>query len=188
MTKFYKWLLFISSYAPLYLLLAISTYDFKLTPFQYYKSILNSGTNLYFWFVIVTLFIVSFVAIGYFKFISLNERRSLTGLKPINESILSYLITYVIPLTAMDVSSINSLVVNGFLFLIIGIVYVNSDLLYLNILLILFGYRVYNDSSNNIIITNYSKNELTIYMNTGESILCRKVVKGVYLVRSQKQT
>lgn len=183
MTKFYKWLLFISSYAPLYLLLAINNYDFKLTPVAYFKTVLSSDPKLYFWIVIVTLFIVSFVAVGYFKLISLNDSRSLIGLKPMNESVLSYLITYVIPLTAMNVSSTNSLVVNGLLFMIIGIVYVNSDLLYLNILLILFGYRVYNDPSNNVIITNYSKDELTTYMNTGEWVLCRKVVKGVYLVR-----
>ncbi|AOZ94904.1 hypothetical protein [Paenibacillus crassostreae] len=183
MTRFYKWLLFISSYAPLYLLLAINNYDFKLIPVEYFKTVLGSEPMLYFWIVIVILFIISFVAVGYFRFISLNDSRGLIGLKPMNESVLSYLITYVIPLTAMNVSSTNSLVVNGLLFIIIGIVYVNSDLLYLNILLILFGYRVYNDASNNVIITNYSKDELTNFMNTGERVLCRKVVNGVYLMR-----
>lgn len=183
MTKLYKWLLFISSYAPLYLLLAINNYDFKLTPVAFFKAVLISETKLYFWIVIVSLFIISFVAVGYFRFISLNDSRSLATLKPINESVLSYLIAYVIPLTAMNISSTNSLVVNGLLFMIIGIVYVNSDLLYLNILLILIGYRVYNDPSNNVIITNYSRDELTTYMNTRERVLCRKVVKGVYLVR-----
>jgi hypothetical protein len=183
MTKIYKWLLFISSYAPLYLLLAVNNYDFKLTLIKNINTIISNEQKLIFWIIIISLFLISLVAILYFKLISLNDSRSLNGLKPINDSVLSYFITYVIPLTAMNVLSINSLLINGLLFLIIGVVYVNVDLLYLNILLIFFGYRVYNDQSNNVIITNYNRNDLTIYMNTGEQILCRKIVKNIYLVR-----
>lgn len=186
MTKLYKWLLFISSYAPLYLLLAINNYDFNITPVKYIRGVIGNDQKVVFWIVIIILFVISFVSMGYFKFISQNESRKIQGLKPINENILSYLITYVIPLTAMDINSLNSLVVNALLFLIIGIVYVKSDLVYLNILLILLGFRVYNDTSDNVIITNFKKDELTVSINRDESLLCRKVVRGVYLVRRPK--
>lgn len=183
MTKLYKWLLFISSYAPLYVLVAISNYDFALTPFVYFKDVWISGNQLIFWVTIIVLLLLSFLAIGYFKWSDLNDSIKLEGLKPMNESILSYLITYVVPLTAMDVSSVNSLLVNVVLFLVIGIVYVNSNLVYLNILLILMGYRVYNDASDNVIITNYTKNELTHSVRDGNNVLCKEVTRGIYLVR-----
>ncbi|RED65530.1 hypothetical protein [Cohnella lupini] len=183
MTKGYKWLLFISSYAPLYVLLGINNYRFESNAIEFMKAEASDSTRLAFWATILVLFAVSFAAIGYFRWIGLNERRSFQGLKPINESVLSYMISYVVPLTALNIDSVNSLAVNAFLFLIFGIVYVNNDLLYLNILLILFGYKVYADASGDVIITNYSKDRLTVMMNNGEPVSCRKVVKGVYLLR-----
>ena len=186
MTKFYKWLLFISSYAPLYVLLAIEIFDFDSTPVTYVKGVFENVHQLTFWIVIIVLFVISIISVSYFKLISMNDRRTLIGLKPLNESVLSYLITYVIPLTNMDIASLNSLLVNAVLFLVIGIVYVKSDLIYLNILLILLGFKVYNDSTGNVIITNYKKDELTVSENTGESLMCRKIVRGVYLIRRKK--
>lgn len=186
MTKFYKWLLFISSYAPLYFLLAINNYNFDFTPITFIAEMCGNPRQVTFWIVITVLFSISLVSVSYFEFIGLNERRIVNGLKPLNESVLSYLITYVIPLTAMDISSVNSLLVNALLFIIIGIVYVKSELVYLNILLILLGFRVYNDSTGNVIITNYKKDDLTVFENSNKSLLCRKVVRGVYLLRRPK--
>lgn len=186
MTNFFKWLLFISSYAPLYVLLAINNYNFSCTPLSFIKQVSGNAQHLIFWIVIIFLFIISMVSVIYFKFISLNERRSLTELKPINENVLTYLIPFVIPLIEMDINSLNSLLVNAILFLIIGILYVKSDLVYINILLILIGFRVYIDSVGNVVITDYKKNDLRTSINASEDLLCRKVIKGVYLVRRQK--
>jgi hypothetical protein len=86
----------------------------------------------------------------------------------------------------MQINSINSLVVNAFIFVIIGIVYVNSDLMYPNIMLILRGFKVYSDLSDNVVITNNKKDALTVSNNTGDELLCRNVVRGVYLVRRPK--
>ena len=186
MTNFYKWLLFISSYAPLYVLLAINNFHFDCTPVTYFKGVFENVQQLTFWIVITVLFVISIISVSYFELISMNNRKTLKKLKPSNESVLSYLITYVIPLTKMDINSVNSLLVNALLFLMIGIVYVKSDLVYLNILLILLGFRVYIDSTGDVIITNYKKDELTVSINTGESLMCRKVVRGVYLIRRTK--
>ncbi|CDX00847.1 Hypothetical protein DPCES_0960 [Desulfitobacterium hafniense] len=187
MTIFYKWLLFISSYTPLYVLLAIDNYNFKCTPIAYFKGVLDDTSLLVFWIVIITLFVISILSVSYFVFISLNDTRVAEDVKPINESVLSYLITYVIPLINMNVNSVNSLLVNLLLFLVIGVVYVKSDLIYLNILLILLGFRVYNDPRGNVIITNYSRDELISSVNTMELLSYRNVVKGVYLVRRKKE-
>ncbi|WP_163537400.1 hypothetical protein [Gracilibacillus sp. YIM 98692] len=186
MTNFYKWLLFISSYAPLYLLLAINNYNFNITPMCYIKQVTDNIQHLVFWIVIIFLFLISILSVSYFKFISLNERRKVPGLKPINEGVLTYLIPYVIPLLEMNINSLNSLLVNALLFLIIGIVYVKSDLLYINILLILLGFRVYKDLNGNVVITDYKRDELTVSQNNSETLRCRKVVKGVYLIRREK--
>lgn len=186
MTKLFKWLLFISSYAPLYVLIALDNYDFSITPIAYLKDVILIGRQLAFWITMLVLLIVSFLAIGYYRWISLNDNKVLSDLKPLNESVLSYLITYVVPLTAMEVDSVNSVVVNVLLFIIIGVVYVNSNLVYLNILLILMGYRVYSDAEENVIITNYSKNEITISIGEVDRLPCREVTKGIYLIRKPR--
>lgn len=187
MTKFYKWLLFISSYAPLYVLIAVDNYDFKQTPYVYFNDVWVNENHLVFWLTIVVLLIVSLLAVSYFKWRSLNDSKMLVGLKPLNENILSYLIMYVIPLTAMDIANVNSLIVNLILFIVIGIVYVNSNLVYLNILLILMGFRVYSDAHDNVIITNFSKDEITSSKVDGKKLPSRMVTNGIYLVRKQKQ-
>lgn len=183
MKQMFKWLLFISSYAPLYILIALDNYNFKLAPINYFKSVMQSNQLLLFWIVVICLLILSILAISYFSWISLNDERTLTKLVPLNESVLSYLITYVIPLTAMDITSINSLIVNTILFIVIGLVYVNSDLVYLNVILIIMGYRIYNDESENVIITNYSKNDIKISIVEQTSLPCAEVTKGIYLLR-----
>lgn len=183
MKRIFKWLLFISSYVPLYILIALDNYNFKLSPMSYFKSVMQSNQLLIFWVVVICLILLSILAISYFSWISLNDERTLTKLTPLNESVLSYLITYVIPLTAMDITSVNSLVVNSILFLVIGIVYVNSDLVYLNVILIIMGYRIYTDGAENVIITNYSKNDIKISIVEESSLPCREVTKGIYLLR-----
>ncbi|PLR78335.1 hypothetical protein CU633_05870 [Bacillus sp. V3-13] len=183
MAKFYKWLLFISSYAPLYLLLALNNYKFDKTIIENYKEAISTTHKMTFWIVIISLFIISLITVYVLKHISLNQRRKFQGLKPINDSILSYIITYVVPLTVIDIDSVNSMVVNLVLFMIVGIIYVNNDLLYLNILLIFIGFRVYADNDDNKIITNIEKNELKELTNANMDMLYREVAKGVYLIR-----
>lgn len=183
MTSFYKWLLFISSYAPLYLLLAINNYKYNISLISNIKQVSDNIQHLVFWIVVIFLFIISIISVSYFKYISLNARTTVSGLKPINEGVLTYLIPYLIPLLEMNINSINSLLVNALLFLIIGIVYVKSDLLYINILLILLGFKVYTDSNGNVIISDYNGDELTVSQNNNETLQCRKIVKGVYLIR-----
>lgn len=183
MPNFFKWLLFISSYAPLYLLLAVNNYKFDNTPFDNYKKILENAQQLTFWIIIIALFMISVLSVSYFRFISLNSKTKISGLTPLNQSVLNYFITYVIPLTNMNINSVNSLIVNALLFLIIGIVYVKSDFVYLNILLIILGFTIYNDSIGNVIITNYKKDDLISFEKSGNSLKCRKVVRGVYLIK-----
>ena len=76
--------------------------------------------QLIFWIVIIIFFLISIISVSYFEFISMNDRRTLKEPKLLNESVLSYLITDVIPLTNMDINSVNSLLVNALLYLIIG--------------------------------------------------------------------
>jgi len=185
-TKFYKWLLFISSYAPLYLLLALNNYEFKKKIDKSFEDVFENTPELIFWIVIGSLLIISLITVFILKGWSLNETRVLGKLTNVNESILSYIITYVVPLTVIDTKDINSMVVNLVLFLIIGFIYVNNDLIYLNVLLIIVGFRVYSDEEGNKIITDLDKNELFDIINDGLFVKYREIAKGVLLIRKER--
>ncbi|WP_262173159.1 hypothetical protein [Saccharococcus sp. Marseille-Q5394] len=186
-TKFYKWLLFISSYAPLYLLLAINNYNFEESITVNIRKSFEDKPQFIFWLVIIVLFLISLLTVLVLKKWSLNEKMVLGKLSNFNENILSYIITYVVPLTVININDVNSMVVNLVLFLIIGYIYVNNDLIYLNVLLLIVGFRVYSDESGNKIITDLEKNELTEKVNEGVLVKYREIARGVYLIR-KKQT
>lgn len=185
MTQFYKWLLFISSYAPLYLLVALNNYKFEESFLWNFHDVAETSYKQWFWIVLITLFIISIVTVLILQSVSLNETRQIDNLVSINENILSYIITYVVPLTVINIDNINSLLVNLVLFIIIGIIYVNNDLIYLNILIIFIGFHVYKDSMDNKIITNLSKNELKEITVSNEPVKYRELAKGIFLVKKK---
>lgn len=94
----------------------------------------------------------------------------------VSENIVSYVMTYIVPLTTLTVQSkLSDIVVNIILFLIIMILYVRLDLTYLNPVLLLFGYNIYkvylvqmngknylnnNDNDNMYSITRKSTSKL----------------------------
>lgn len=180
---FFKWILFISSYAPLYLLVAINNYDYGNSVRENIENYSNDKVHLTFWLILFILVIISFIPIIVMKRISMNGTTQLFQMTNYNENILSYIITYVVPLTVININETNSLLVNVILFIMIGIIYVKNDLIYLNILLLLTGFRVYCDQNNIKIITDYSNNEVKEILVSKKVIPLRKLSNEVILIR-----
>ena len=64
-------------------------------------------------------------------------------LKNVNYDHLTFLATYIIPLTTLDLSKISVLVLFLLLLLIMGIIYIRTDLFYANPSLALMGFSIY---------------------------------------------
>ncbi|MDG2764819.1 hypothetical protein P7M25_26160, partial [Vibrio parahaemolyticus] len=151
--KLFKLSLFISSYIPLYILIFINEMD-ELN----IKSVVEVyNMNNRFWEVVLLLSVVSiFSTIAFFN-LNHTKRVAFKNVESINNDILDYFITYIIPLITVDITKNTSILVNLIIFFIIGVYYVENDLMYLNILLIFIGYKVYKDIFDNIIISKKDK-------------------------------
>jgi hypothetical protein len=143
-----KWLLFFSSYFPLYLIIAVQTraieFDFLIfeTPvymIQGYETSLMSIA-----FIIFGLLVLFFLVVviwftrqinGQSKDIKQPERR--------NELVITYVLVHIVPFAFINYSATLNLIAFLILFLSIGIIQVRSSHLYINPVLAAMRYDFY---------------------------------------------
>lgn len=165
--KVFKVNLFISSYIPLYILIFLNEMqDLNIVSII---EVYNKNNKL--WIVLMLMSILSIIAMIVFLNFNHTTRKSFEDVESINNDILDYFITYIIPIMTVDITKNTSILVNLIIFLIIAIYYTESDLMYLNILLIFIGYKVYRDKFDNIIISKKNKDSF----KRNKNILCKKI-------------
>ena len=150
LTNLFKVFLFISSYSPLYLIVAISILPFKNFDLN---SIIQNKLELTVYIILIVLFILSFLPLLYINKCECNDDISGKQVSRKNEEILSYLVTYIVPLLAIDMEKISTLITNAVLFILIGFLYVKSNMLHINITFLIFGWNIYEDELGRIIIS-----------------------------------
>ena len=77
-----------------------------------------------------------------------------------DDTIISYMMSYIIPILSVNFNDYGVIAVNFFMFLLIGYLYIRLNLLYLNPLWSIGGYLSYRANSEVIIITNIKYAEL----------------------------
>ena len=159
-------IMFISSYFPLYIMITI----------LYYKKIIEGFKCMNVFSIIVTLALGLFIIISIFSIVLLrlgkgSKEKLIEDLERPDDTVLSYIMTYIIPLVTNGDNTTEVYIANIFLFILIGYIYLRLNLIYLNPLWAMFGYMIYRDSNREVIITNISREHLK-YMNK---------LKGYYL-------
>jgi len=185
--KMMKIKMFISSYCPLYIILLILSYeDFssmtKLKTLVKFEDRLMSSYIL----LLIILILASLWTVIDLKTTKGNENIVFKDFEKMEEAMMVYFMTYVVPLLADDFLEVETIIKNASLFLLIGFMYVRSNLIYLNPLWLLFGYSVYKSNNNFIIISNLSYDELNSRDN--KSFKATMIVSRVYVVQRQDQT
>lgn len=174
-TNLYKSLLFISSFLPLYIILIIKFYEFdksiKYNVFYHKWTFLTLGF----------LIIISIIIFLYFVFCEMYFEVKVGQVENMNAEILTYFITYIVPLTTLEESNINFLLINVILFIVIGIFYVNSNQFYLNILFTLFGFNLYKDNDDNIFLSKKSADKI----NNQNTVRVKRLGKKIYLINKK---
>ncbi|MDT2604815.1 hypothetical protein P7H46_03460 [Enterococcus pseudoavium] len=192
LTKIDKWKLFFSSYLPLYILLVIKDYEFfyKMTK-SIFSNLLRSNYSLhkfslYQWGLylgVVLLTLVSIYTILRFIFAPSNKRYKVDGeFEKSGDSVISYIVTYVIPLLSMDIKSANSVLINLLLFMFIGVLYVAQELIYLNPILALLGYNFYTNGKN-IVLTRFSTEELLAIQENDLTVKGNRLGSEIFIYR-----
>ncbi|MFJ5788895.1 hypothetical protein ACIP9G_02310 [Lysinibacillus sp. NPDC093197] len=181
MTNLFKLFLFISSYSPLYLIVALSIYPYDRFSIN---SIIQDKVTLTVYIILIVLFILSFLPILYIKKCELNSTIVGERVSKKNEEILSYLVTYIVPLLAIDITEKSTLVTNGILFMLIGYLYVKSNLIHVNITFLLFGWNTYEDELGRVLISKENPDYFNRMKISGHNLHVRKLANNIYLHRA----
>ena len=148
-------LLFFASYIPLPLLLFLNYLDL----FSKENIIAVYTLNPYFWiFCILGMVFCLISMIIWLKSLHKTSGKSykLENLSSIDDEVLSYYATYLIPLLSLDISKVPSIVMNLVLIAMIGIYFVRNNSLHFNIILLILGYHVFKTDEEQIIISKHT--------------------------------
>lgn len=168
--------LFISSYTPLFIILALQKLDMSLIGFKI--------INPFYFIVAIFLLLVSALAnISLFFFFN-NKTHShykfeVHKVENKNSEILTYLLPFIIcflPNETLNLLNPFSIIIFLTIIFVIYKVYIGSNLIYLNTMLILFKYNIYFSSVKDKKIIIISKNNL----NDGSKIKAYKISDDLY--------
>jgi hypothetical protein len=157
MNWLFKAVMFLSSYSPLFAIFAVKAISEKLGkvgsggsgdiasifyPIDLYSVVVSA---------LIVVIVVSLAGIFWILYECTNKKSESYNPKPatvkdydrMNHLYAEYLIAYVIPFLAFDYLNVLNLIILCFLLLVVGFVYIRSDLLYLNFVLLALGYSLY---------------------------------------------
>ena len=181
-----KWILFISSYIPLYIIFFIQG---VLTLIEDYSNYLNKNkeshtfhllrvfldlnTNkLIILLLLIILSLLSFLLMLYvLKGSSRSENYSkIYNIEKYNPAITEYVLVYILPFISTSIYDLKDLIIFLIIFFIIGTLQVKNDLVYTNPILYSLNYNIYifkhnspDTFDNCILITKYTIVELKRY-------------------------
>ncbi len=170
----YKILMFLSSYTPLFLILllkVLSQITDNIQPLSW-DNILGYATSNIFNDAIVIIIVILIIVPNIILESILKDTKRTTNpkdlevnsVKKMNHIYMEYLVTYIIPFLSFDFSNLFDMIALLVLLLTICIIYINSDLLYINIIFNIRGYNLYRviDEQNNEYMTLSKKKPFEI--------------------------
>lgn len=175
-----KLILFLSAYIPLFIIIGIK-YFLKLI---YNIKIPYLETSIPIPIVPIIILIVVTTLYHYFKIIINNSKSEtekffeVNRIDEKNDIILTYLVPYFF--SFISINSLEEFLCCIFIFLIIFMIYINSEILYINPLLIFSGYNFYKIYSKNTNILLISK--IDVNRRLGKKIAAKQLSTKVYMV------
>lgn len=153
MKKSVKWLLFISSYIPLFVILIVDNIDIDST-FTSFNYVLTGNISsafklivfqdVYLWFLIsLCILSLSILILVIRQSHGFTNPKRVKNIETDNKAILEYFVSYIL---ALNNSSFNirDILIFWIVFLIIGYLYIKNNMFYVNPTLhLLFGYNIY---------------------------------------------
>ena len=187
-----RWILFFIAYYPLFLILLIQNsklidrvFNWNFVNFKFIE--LN---DTFIWGVILGLIIFAIIIV-FLKFQSNTNtiQYKIISIKDISHETLNYILTYLIAFLSLDMNNPKIILCIGILLFIIGVIYINSNMLYVNPILQLLGFSIYelivtrnnaNDKCKIITISKIEKIKKEKYIDIS---LVNEGVKNIYFVK-----
>lgn len=171
--------MFISSYLPLYIMIIIlNASDYRVT---FKLGEMDKKVTIAF-LILAILIIISIICSFDLVTTKAEGIYNFNKIEKTGDAIISYIMTYIVPLLSDNFLSPKVLFVNVVLYLMVGVMYVRLNLVYFNPFWVLLGYSVYNDENGAVIITNIPYERIKQKENRLKGSF---IVKDVYLVRKK---
>jgi len=152
----YKISLYNLSLIPLYLIFILEYVNIdSIKKLNSYEIVIANWKALFF-LILILLGLLSYEVFKKNSNYGKKRTKKFQDVTPANFDHLTFLSTYILPLITFNLSEIRDFIVLLFLLLMIGIIYIKSNLYYLNPTLLLFGYKIYKayiDEKSVILIT-----------------------------------
>ena len=123
-------LLFLSSYAPLFLILAMRGWT-ENRPI----AVALGG--------LAVLSVIALILFLHYAFRLQSAPLLVTSVKSRDGDVMSYIVTYLLPFLAIKLNDMKDVSSLGLLLIVVGILYVNSNLIHTNPILSLLGYHLF---------------------------------------------
>ena len=189
---FNKTMMFISSYIPLYLLLILKNIIERITDGGVFLKLSDVWRQAVFfdeindWAVLVLILLSLMSCVYLHKVLKRsggNKRYEVISSRDeTGNYYFSYISVYLLSCLGLTLNSIVDCFVFIFIMSIIGIVYVKNDLMYLNPVINLMGYKVYDCTLQSINTDNERFESIVILKTTKESNMIKEgyCIKGSY--------
>ncbi|MCM1987075.1 hypothetical protein [Methanococcoides seepicolus] len=155
----YKILLFFSSYTPLFMILLLKSISDALTKYSEIKPIEIDDfliSNLVLSVSIILVVLVIFIPNLILHLILVDTKSTINkkqlkvkSVQKMNHLYMEHLVTYIIPFLAFDFSDIFDMLSLLILLTTVCLIYIKSDMLYINIMFYIRNYNLYKVSSYN---------------------------------------
>jgi hypothetical protein len=179
MRTWVKMTLFFSSFSPLFFIVFIQNIKFedflKITfkLFQFSQIFQSNSIAILMLILFLLPNVVLFFLISRCKQFS-PERKQISQVTYKNSDILNYIATYLIPFFSFKTDKLSDFIAFILLLAILSLVYINANVFYINPVLIMCGYNVYQVNEQSVLITKGKP-------ATGNSMNFYKIENNVYL-------
>ncbi len=158
----FKWIIFVSSYVPVFIMIFLN----NLKKFNLKEFCKTWNLNQVFWIILTSVSIISVVILFVWLIILKTESKNkdsfnIEKLNAYDSEVLNYFVTFIIPILSLKPDSLPSIIMNLLLLLVEGIYFVSNNALYYNVLLIIFGYHIYTFGNDNIVVTRKKRSDLS---------------------------
>jgi len=123
-------LLFFSSYFPLFLIFTIQNYN-------------KHGNIALFPVIVGTIALIGLALFIRWVHGSAARRETVVSVQRKDSEVMSYIVTYIIPFIGLDLSIFANLFSLCLFFLMLMIIYINTNLIHINPMMNIFGYHIY---------------------------------------------
>lgn len=184
-----KWFLFLSSYAPLYPILAIKHFGVKFdmrllsnTPIAMISRFDLPLLSI-FW---VSLMVISLLFLWLAWSVRMSKEPSFTDISDLNsrnDLVTNYILVYIFPFVVLDFSEPTNWIAFIIFFLVIGVIQVRANLLFVNPVLSLFKYDIYEAESDRGKIMLIAKGDLRSEISPGKKVRTVELSNRVHIIR-----